>query len=357
MRLGVGIAGCGVGAAHIAAYKALPDKYEVIALCDLDVDRARALGAQEGVPRVTREFSTLCAWKDLDLIDVCTPSYLHAQQALEALAAGKHVICEKPVAGSLRDIDALIAAEARAGRRVMPVLQGRFGAGIQKLRMLRDRGLAGRAYLATAETAWRRRPEYYAVTWRGKWETELGGALVTLGIHCLDLLLHVLGPAASVFAHAATRVNPIETEDCLSASLSMADGSLCSYGLTTGSAAESSRLRFCFDGLSAESNTSAYACPSEPWIFTGDSERHASRISEALQAFSPGPEGFEGQFGALHAALDAGTEIPVTLRSARRALEAITAIYASAHSGRPVELPIAEGDPCYASWRPAPSRQ
>ena len=112
---------------------------------------------------------------DVDVIDICTPSYLHYEQTLQALAAGKHVICEKPVAGSLKEVDELIAAEARSGKRMMPIFQYRFRSGLQKLKLLVDAGVAGRAYLTTVETAWRRRPEYYAVPWRGKWKTELGG--------------------------------------------------------------------------------------------------------------------------------------------------------------------------------------
>ena len=84
----------------------------------------------------------------------------------------------------------------------------------------------------------------------------------------------------------------------------------------------------------------------------GDSEGASARIIEVLQGYEPGPQGFEGQFSALHAALEAGTEIPVTLKSGRHVLETITAIYASAHHGKPVDLPISDGDASYASWRP-----
>src|SRR5437762_7532546 len=116
--------------------------------------------------------------------------------------------------------------------------------GAQKLKFLIERGIAGRAYLTIAETLWRRRPPYYAVPWRGKWRTELGGALVTLAIHAHDLLYYMLGPARSVFVRTATMVNPIETEDTAAASLEMADGSLCTLAVTTGSSHEISRHRF-----------------------------------------------------------------------------------------------------------------
>src|SRR6185295_9129215 len=110
--------------------------------------------------------------------------------------------------------------------------------GIQKLRWLVDRGVAGRAYLTTVETAWRRRPAYYAVPWRSRWATELGGPVVNLAIHAHDLLYYVLGPARTVSAHLTTLVNPIETEDCAAVALEMADGSVATLAMTTGSSHE-----------------------------------------------------------------------------------------------------------------------
>jgi predicted dehydrogenase len=234
----------------------------------------------------------------------------------------------------------------------MPIFQYRFGHGLQKLKHLIAQGIAGRAFFATVETAWRRRAEYYAVPWRGKWETELGGALVTLAIHAHDALYYVLGPATSVYARTKTLVNPIETEDCVSASLEMADGSLASLSVTTGSVAQISRHRFCFSGLTAESNTEPYRNTSDPWIFTGDSPELDQQISESLADFEPLPESFMGQFARFHAALENDTELPVTLFDARNSLELITAIYYSAGTDRTVDLPIGDDHPLYAGWRP-----
>src|SRR5215470_17702741 len=151
---------------------------------------------------------------DVDVIDLCTPPYLHGEQVLLGLAAGKYMICEKPLVGSLREEDELIAAEAASGRLVMPIFQYRFGHGLQKLRLLVDRGLAGRAYLTTVETSWLRGAEYFSVPWRGKWSTELGGTIVTYAIHAHDVLCYILGPVKSVFARTTTRVYPTETDDC-----------------------------------------------------------------------------------------------------------------------------------------------
>ena len=197
----------------------------MVALAGKD-DRTRTVAEQFQIPRVTDDFGELCRMDDLDVIDICTPSFLHYEQTLQALEAGKQVILEKPACGSLHEIDELAAAQQRTGRRIMPIFQNRMGAAAQKLRFLVKEGVTGRAYLSTAETAWRRRWEYYDGTWHGRWASELGGALVTLGIHAHDVVTSIVGPARSVYARMSTLVNPVETEDCFSASLEMADGSL-----------------------------------------------------------------------------------------------------------------------------------
>lgn len=351
-KLRIGVIGGGIGQAHIEAYQSLPDLFEVLAICDIDPARAGQIAETHHVPRVVTDLSDLCRMDDLDVIDVCTPSYLHYTHTLQALAAGKHVICEKPVAGSLKEVDDLIAAEAESGQRVMPVFQYRFGHGAQKLKWLIEAGIAGQAYLTTVETAWRRRPPYYAVPWRGKWETELGGALVTLAIHAHDLLYYLLGPVKSVFARTKTLVNPIQTEDCVSASLEMANGSLASLSVTTGSTVEISRHRFCFSRLTAESNTQPYHNTYEPWTFTGDSPEIEAQIQATLADFDPLPERFPGQFYRYYHALRSSTPLPVTLADARAALELITALYYSAETGQTVDLPITPDHPKYTGWQP-----
>ncbi|HEY7141868.1 MAG TPA: Gfo/Idh/MocA family oxidoreductase [Methylomirabilota bacterium] len=351
--LRVGLVGCGIGRQHLDAYRSLPELFTVEAICDVDEAKARDVAAAYAIERAVTDLGALCRRDEVDVVDICTPPYLHAAQTLQVLEAGKHVICEKPLCGSLEDADRVIAAEKRSGRRVMPIFQYRFGRGVQKLRLLVERGIAGRAFLTTVETAWRRRPAYYAVPWRSRWATELGGPVVNLAIHAHDLLYYVLGPAKTVSAHLTTLVNPIETEDCAAVSLEMADGSLATLAMTTGSAHEISRHRFCFANLSAESNTAPYQSSHDPWTFTGDTPEADEEVRAALAAFEPGPEGFAGQFARYHEALRTGGELPVTLADARAALELITAIYHSARSRAPVPLPLDAAHPLYGGWQAA----
>jgi predicted dehydrogenase len=349
----VAVVGAGIGRNHITqGYLPQPDKFRVLALCDIDTERLRAVGEELGIARKTTRFDELLAMPEVDIIDISTPPALHLEQSLMALNAGKHVICEKPLVGSLADADRLIAAEKRARGRLLPVFQYRFGNGLQKARHIIASGIAGKPYLATVETAWTRRAAYYAVPWRGKYDTELGGTLVTHAIHAHDLLTYLMGPVASVFAHIATRVNPIEVEDTAVASLVMQCGALASLSVTLGSAPEISRLRLCFEHVTFESSPSPYAPGDDPWLIAPASTDAADAIDRSLTDWRPVGSGYAGLFAAYHAALENGGPLPVTLAEARASLELITALYHSAATGQNVDLPIAPNHPRYQSWRP-----
>jgi predicted dehydrogenase len=353
--LGVAIVGCGIGRTHIAqGYVRHPDKFRVVALCDVDAGRLAAVADEFGIARRTAAFDELLGMDNVHIVDICTPPYLHVAQVLAALSAGKEVICEKPIAASLAEIDRLIAVEQETSGRVLPVFQYRFGDGVQKAKQIIDAGIAGKPYLATVETAWKRTPEYYATPWRGRWRTELGGILLTHAIHAHDLMTYLLGPPASVFARTATRVNPIDTEDCAVASLVMESGALVSLAATLGSQREITRLRLCFEHVTFESGGTPYAPGDDPWAIIPASPEAELRIAEILAGYRPAAARFEGLLVAYHAALMTGSPLPITLADARLASELATALYHSAATGAAVSLPIGPDHPSYAGWRPIP---
>lgn len=350
---GVAVVGGGVGKIHIEAWKALPDKFTVRCICDLQEETARAVAEKYALPSIAINLDDVLCRGDIDIVDICTPSSIRVAPVEAALSAGKHVVCEKPLAGSLADVGRLEKAATAAKGRLMPIFQYRYGNGVRKLKHLIDKGLAGRLYLSTIETLWRRGAAYYAVPWRGKWQTELGGTLTTHAIHAHDLLCWLAGPVRSVFARTATRVVPsIEVEDCAAASLEMADGSLATLSVTLGAAADTSRLRFCFENFTAESCTSPYSPGSEPWSFTPASPEAGERLTAALADFTPKKERFAGQFEDFHAALESGGKLPITIGDSRRSIELLTALYASARSGVPQTLPVPKTHPGYNGWQP-----
>jgi predicted dehydrogenase len=347
--LKVGVVGVGVGAGHVAGYRELGSLYSVDALCDINATRAAEIAAEHGVKQVVTDFDELLKL-DLDIIDICTPSGLHFAQARKALLAGFHVVVEKPFASSLAEADALADVERKSGKRLCPIFQYRFSNGIAQLFHLRQHGFAGKHYAATIETHWRRLPDYYANPWRGRWATELGGCFTTHAIHNHDLLTYILGPIASVYAKTSTRVNPIETEDCAAAVVEMADGSFATLSVTLGAEEDMSRLRFCFEGLTAESNRSPYNPGTTPWRFiAADPDRQAA-IDAAVAEVPLGPERNAGQFLRLHKALLENGQLPVSIADARPSLELLTAAYHSARTGEAVRLPLHRDHPLYAGW-------
>ncbi len=352
-RIRVAVVGLGIGMQHVAAWKELSERFELVAVCDLDADKARRVAEKLEIPRAVSDYESLLRGdRAPELLDICTPPHLHFEMSVAALEAGKHVICEKPLVPSLAVCDQLIAIEAESRGQLMPIFQYRFGNGLRKLQHLAARGLTGRAYFSTIETAWLRGDAYYAVDWRGKWKTELGGVMTTHAIHSHDILCSVIGPVKSVFARTTTRVNPIETEDCAAVSVEMADGSLATLSATLGSRPEISRLRFSFENLTAESSLSPYQPSFDPWSFTGADPELQREIEAAIGEVEPRRELYAGQFERFAAALASGDALPVTLADARASLELLTAIYDSARSGQPVALPIGPEHPRYSGWLP-----
>jgi predicted dehydrogenase len=348
---GAAVVGLGIGTMHVRALRRLRPRFTVVAVCDPDESRSRPVSERIGADACS--FEDVIARDDVDVVHICTPPALHLEQCCAALAAGKHVVCEKPLVASLADVDRLAAAEAAAApQRLMPVFQYRFGNGLQQVKALVDAGVGGRTYTSSVEVAWRRRAEYYAVPWRGRWATELGGVLLSQAIHALDMLTFVAGPVRRVFCRATTRVNPIEVEDCVSASLELADGSVASITATLGSPEEITRHRFHFEGFSAESGTAPYTSSSDPWTITPDTPDVAAAIDAALDGWAERPDEWEGQFARFADALDAGADPPVTVADARASLELLTALYWSARTGEDVVLPISDAHPLYGGWLP-----
>ena len=328
----------------------LQDRWQVRVVCDKDESRARAPAARAPGAEVAGSLEAVLARDEVDVVDICLPPALHVPAVRAALRSGKDVVCEKPLAGSIAEVEGIAALAAATGRVVCPVQQYRFGKGPRKLWRLIEAGVPGRSLVATVETPWDRGPAYDRVPWRGRKESELGGALVSHAIHAHDLLTEVLGPVGRVQAAIATRVDCIETEDRAAACLAMADGSLATLAVTLASAAEITRLRFCFANLVVESALYPFRPASDPWRFVPRDPDTAAEVETLLQDFRPGPEGFEGLFAELAVSLETGEEPPVTLVDARRSIELATTLDYAAATREAVELPLRPSHPACGRW-------
>lgn len=338
--LNVAVVGLGIGTVHIEeGYLPNAERFRLGAICALDHDRLDELGDRFGIGHRTTDFDALLDRDDIDVIDICTPPYLHFEQSLKALRAGKHVICEKPVCATRAEIAELADAERAGPGRIMPVFQYRFGNGIEQVRAVLASGLAGKPYVATAETLWKRTPEYYAVPWRGHPATELGGVLISQAIHIHDLATLLMGPVERVFARVATRVNDIEVEDCVTANCLLASGALMNLTATLGSQEEISRIRLAFEHLAIESDHAPYCPGRAAWRIVPGTDAVSRDLADILADWEDRPHGFAAQFARFHAAIRSGGPLPVTLADARRALDLIEAILASERTNADQTLP------------------
>ena len=352
MNYTIAVVGAGIGAAHLAGLAILPDRFRVKTVCDLDDVRGRSLADRfEGV-RYTRDLADVLADPDIDVVDICLPPHLHFQSCIDALEAGKSVVCEKPLVSSLREADMLAEKVHQTGGFLFPVFQYRYGLGTAQMRALIDAELAGKCYAGTLETHWDRPASYYDIDWRGTWAGEQGGAILGHAIHIHDLLASIIGPVTRVFADVTTRVNDIEVEDCAALSLRMASGALITSSVTLGAAENTSRLRLMFEGFTVESDHAPYSPAEAAWRFVARHPTTQAQIDEVLSQIGPVPSGYVGLFSALADALDGHPGREVTLEDGRRSLEFVTAVYASARSGQPVVLPLPHDHPMYDGWLP-----
>ncbi|MGR3502263.1 Gfo/Idh/MocA family protein [Pseudaestuariivita sp.] len=347
----VAIIGAGIGAQHAEGLSSVEDRLALAAICDLDFVRGQALSETHGT-EFAPDYAEVLADPSIDVVDICLPPHLHLETSVAALRAGKAVICEKPLVASLAECDALEAASRETGLPVFPVFQYRFGQGTAQLAALRDAGLLGAPRVASLETHWNRDADYYAVPWRGTWAGERGGAVLGHAIHIHDLVSWAMGPITRVQAQLATRVNPIETEDCGALTFETEAGALVTSSITLGGAYDHSRLRLVYEGVTVTSDTSPYAPASAPWSFVARAPVTQADVDEVLASVLPAKSGYAGLFAAIADALDGEPSDVVTLADGRRSLDLVTGIYHAARTGQMVSLPLASDHPLYSGWPP-----
>lgn len=181
----VALVGCGnIGVkGHIPAYAELPHA-KIVAVCDADEQLARTASEMTGATVYT-DFDDLLARGDFDAVDICTPPWTHAELAIKAAVAGKHVLCEKPIAPSLDDADAMIAAARDSGVKLMVGQTRRFDHRYRTVKDQIDSGHVGKpVYVRRAE---RQFLPFPADTWY--WDTSVGGGVILdIGVHTSDLM-------------------------------------------------------------------------------------------------------------------------------------------------------------------------
>ncbi|MCX5755738.1 MAG: Gfo/Idh/MocA family oxidoreductase [Gemmatimonadetes bacterium] len=336
----VALVGCGrISKNHIDAI-AKVDNLTLVAVCDEVEARAKAAGEASGVPWFA-DYATMLSAVPCDVVTIATPSGLHPAHGIAAANAGKHVICEKPMAISLAGADALVAACDAAKVQLFVVKQNRLNPPIQLLKRAIDKGRFGRIVVANATVWWTRPQEYYdQAPWRGTWEFD-GGALLNQASHYVDLMQWLVGPVESVMAKTATLARKIEAEDTGIAVLKYRSGALGSIQVTMLTYPKNLEGSLTILGEKGTVKIGGTAVNKiEHWSFADADEDDA--LLDAANTAPPTVYGFghEGYYRNVVSTLRGTTRPETDGRGGRKSLELILGIYESARTGTDVSFPL-----------------
>ena len=202
--LRVALVGCGlISEAHIRAYKHYPDRARITVCCDLDLEKAAQRAQMIVGARAVGSLEAVLADPDVDAIEICTPHHLHADIAIAAARAGKHILCQKPLAKTLAECDAMIAAAQAAGVVLYYGETNRTMPAAQAMKQAVDAGRIGQLTGVQATYAHWQGGKYLSTAWRYDPQIAGGGQLLDGGIHYIDLMLHLGGPIQSVTCFTA----------------------------------------------------------------------------------------------------------------------------------------------------------
>ncbi|MBE6949650.1 MAG: Gfo/Idh/MocA family oxidoreductase [Ruminococcaceae bacterium] len=342
--------GCGrISPNHIMAAK--NNGLEIVSICDIDPkcmdDKVRKFDLPNSVKLYTDYKEMLTAEKP-ELVAVATESGLHADIAIDCINAGCNVIIEKPIALSIKDADAIIAAAKEKGVKVCVNHQNRFNKSIQKIREAVDKGRFGRLFHGTAHIRWARDWEYYSrAKWRGTWAQD-GGCLMNQCIHNIDLLIWMMGgEPMEVMAYTdRMKHDYIEAEDLGIAVVKFANGS---YGIIEGTTnvypKNLEETLYLFGEKGTVKAGGASVNKIEEWAFS-DALDNADEVKAAFCENPPSVYGFGHTplYADVLNAIENDREPLVTAEDGKKALEMVLAIYKSAAEGKPVQFPLTECD-------------
>ncbi len=196
------------------------------AVCDIVKEKINRVKTEYKPLKTYSDFDEMIKDKNIDIVNIATPSGLHAEMAIKALKAGKHVVLEKPMALSIRDANRIIEAVKETHQKLMVVFQNRYNKAVQKLKDADKRELFGKKYLANATVRWSRPQSYYDQdNWHGTIAMD-GGCLLNQSIHNIDLLLWMMGDVDKVAAFVDRFNHKHEVEDAAVASIRFKSGAL-----------------------------------------------------------------------------------------------------------------------------------
>lgn len=348
----IALIGCGrISFKHIEAFVSMKDRVQFVAACDPILERAeeKRLEYKKSLPnadvKIFADYKEMLKECKPDVVTIATESGKHKDIAVHCLKNGAHVICEKPMALSTSDAQAMIDTAKQNNKKLAVCFQNRFNAPVVKTREALEKGRFGKMLHGMIQVRWNRNEGYYAqALWRGTWEQD-GGTLMNQCTHGIDLLQWMMGEDA-VRVQAQTRrfIRPIEAEDFGCAIVEFASGAV---GIIEGTAdvypknLNETLSLFGTDGSVVIGGLAVNKM--ETWRFA-DAEKVGDTEEKVLNPNEKDPPtvygfGHTALFNDFIDAIEQGCEPIVSGEKGKKALEIILAIYKSQKTGLPVNLP------------------
>lgn len=333
-----GLIGCGrIAPRHAQSIRDLLGA-RLAAVADVVETRVRHFAEEYGAEPYL-DYRALLERPDIDIVNICTPSGMHARMTIDALNAGKHVVVEKPMALTLQDADQMIAAARANARRLCIVLQNRYNPPMQDLRRVVDSGRLGRLLLGNATVRWYRPQEYYDDGWHGTWAMD-GGALMNQSIHHIDALQWLMGDVESVFAHTATLAHGMEAEDTGVGVIRFKNGALGGVEGSTITYPENLEGSVALFGEHGSVKVGGTALNRKVfWKVAGELE-HERELLTREEVDPPSIYGYSHKsvLADMMAAVQEDREPKTDGNEGRRSVALVLALYESARTGCPVSM-------------------
>jgi predicted dehydrogenase len=337
-----GIIGCGVIAPlHAKCFSQIED-VTITWACDLDIEKAHNLADSFGVSSVTADYHEVLRDPNVDVISICTDHASHSPIAVDAMRAGKHVLCEKALTAHADALDNLLDESRKYPDLVCGgIFQHRFDPGNIYVRRLVESGFFGTLLSASLQVHCLRTNEYYeSAGWRGTQELEGGGVLINQAIHFIDAMIFTVGNVAELSAKVENRTHGevIDVEDNAVAALRFENGTLGVMEATSSCEHRKWANRLVITGT----NAMVELCNEKLVNVTCVSEDDAKRVRDEFAALSQDALLKEGKnyYGSGHAgqikdfvqAVQSGTEPEVTLEKAAHTVSVVHSIYKASES-------------------------
>lgn len=350
-KLKFAIIGCGrISYKHVEALINNSNEATLAAVCDVIEERAldraelykKSLGLTKG-PKVYSDYKEMLSEEKLDVITIATESGYHSEIAIYCMRAEKHVIVEKPMALSMKDLDNMINCSKLNNVKLCVCHQNRFNPAVMKLRGAVEKGSFGKLINGTARILWNRGDEYYnQAAWRGTWKLD-GGTLMNQCVHNIDLLQWMLGgEAVNVYSQCGTFLRKIEGEDFGAVivrfknnAVGIIEGSACVFPENLKETLDifGEKGTVCINGIAANNI--------EMWRFEDCSEEKAAEVKKAgLTVTNVYGFGHTPLFKDVIEAIKDDRQPLVNGEEGRKAVEIILAAYKSFLIGQQVKLPI-----------------